>query len=848
MDFTNKVVLLTGGAIGIGFEYAKELLRNGVKHLAILDLPTSSGAETADKLNGEFRNARVIFIVCDVTNDNEFEAAFAKTVKEFGGLDIVINNAGILNEKKWKLMIDINVTAVVKGTMLGLQYMGKDQGGKGGIIVNTASIFGLDPVEWFPIYDATKFAVIGLSRSFGLPYHYEKTGVTVLAMCPGVTDTALAAGAGNGLGSYVDPKLAIDGYRKFPLHKPEVVGKALVEIIRKGKSGSVWISEGGKPVTEVFIPDRFELIASSRKYLNFVHLLEMDFKNKVAMITGGANGIGFECVKELLRSGVEHVAILDLITSRGVESADKLNAEFGKGRTMFIVCDVTKTDEFEVAFSKTIVEFGRLDIVINNAGILKETKWELMIDINFMGVVRGTMLGLRHMGKNTGGIGGVIVNIASIFGLDPVAWFPVYDATKHAVIGLSRSFGLPYHYEKTGVRVLTMCPGITETSLVTNISKSVGEFGDAKSAEEDMLRFSKQNPEVVAKATMEIIQKGTPGSVWLSEGEEPVCNIIIPDRLTLVAFSRAQEYTQVVNNQNLKTVLKWFIGCVVERTRRIDIIYCSEMNLKDKVALVTGSARGTGFAHAMELLRNGVKHVAMLDLATSPGTESANKLNMEFGQGRAIFVICDVTKADEFEAAFAKTVKEFGGIDIVINNAGILNESNWKLMINVDLNAVVQGTMLGMKYMGKNSGGKGGVIVNISSAAGIDPSAWYPVYVAAKHGVIGLTRSFGLPYHHEKTGVRIMALCPGVVTDTAMGEDGGHDLGPFVDYELALKDIRTQSIQKPEVVAKALVEIIQQGRSGSVWISEGEESVTEVFIPDRFTLIASSRKQHYSDI
>ncbi|XP_046435272.1 uncharacterized protein LOC124187067 [Neodiprion fabricii] len=574
----------------------------------------------------------------------------------------------------------------------------------------------------------------------------------------------------------------------------------------------------------------------------------MDFKNKVAMITGGANGIGFECVKELLRSGVEHVAILDLRTSRGVESADKLNAEFGKGRTMFIVCDVTKTDDFEVAFSKTIVEFGRLDIVINNAGILKETKWELMIDINFMGVVRGTMLGLRHMGKNTGGIGGVIVNIASIFGLDPVAWFPVYDATKHAVIGLSRSFGLPYHYEKTGVRVLTMCPGVTETSLVANISKSVGEFGDAKSAEEDMLQYSKQNPEVVAKATMEIIQKGTPGSVWLSEGEEPVCNIIIPDRLTLVAFSRAQEYTQVVNNKNLKTVLKWFIGCVVERTRRIDIIYCSKMNLKDKVALVTGSARGTGFAHAMELLRNGVKHVAMLDLATSPGTESANKLNMEFGQGRAIFVICDVTKADEFEAAFTKTVKEFGGIDIVINNAGILNESNWKLMINVDLNAVVQGTMLGMKYMGKNSGGKGGVIINISSAAGIDPSAWYPVYVAAKHGVIGLTRSFGLPYHHEKTGVRIMALCPGVVTDTAMGEDGGHDLGPFVDYELALKDIRTQSIQKPEVVAKALVEIIQQGRSGSVWLSEGEESVTEVFIPDRFTLIASSRKQHYSDI
>nr|XP_046491925.1 peroxisomal 2,4-dienoyl-CoA reductase [(3E)-enoyl-CoA-producing]-like [Neodiprion pinetum] len=488
----------------------------------------------------------------------------------------------------------------------------------------------------------------------------------------------------------------------------------------------------------------------------------MDFANKVALITGGAGGIGFQSAKELLRNGLKHVAILDLASSPGEELADKLNAEFGKGRAIFVSCDVTKANELEAAFAKTVNEFGGLDIVINNAGILNESKWELTIDINLIAVVRGTMLALQYMGKDKGGKGGVIVNTSSTYGVDPVAWSPAYAAAKAGVVGLSRSYGLSYHYDKTGVRVITMCPSFTETQL-------------------------------------------------LSEADDS----------RLLLFEDAKVALNEINN---------------------GLMQKGDMQVENKIALVTGGARGIGFAYATELLRNGAAHVAILDLATSPGLEAANKLNVEFGDGRAIFIECDVTKDIEFKAAFVKVIEELGGLDIVINNAGIVNESQYDLTININLTAVVRGTILGLQHMGKDKGGKGGVIVNTSSIYGLDPGPWLPVYGATKHGVVGLSRSFGLPYHYEKTGVKVLAMCPSF-TDTKLLNEVGDCTGPFVDKEAAMNDIKSQSLQKPENVGKALVDIISRGNSGSVWISEAGEPVAEIFIPDRFTLVASSRKQ-----
>ncbi|XP_046601366.1 15-hydroxyprostaglandin dehydrogenase [NAD(+)]-like isoform X1 [Neodiprion lecontei] len=255
MEIQNKIALVTGGANGIGFAHVRELLRNGAAHVAILDLANSKGDESAKKLNAEFGSDRAIFIVCDVTKQQEFEDAFAKVVKEFGGLDIVINNAGIMDDARWELMIEINITAVVRGTLLAFRYMGKDKGGKGGTLVNVASVAGLVPGKPFPIYHGTKHAVIGISRSFGHPYHYDKSGVRVLTLCPGGTETQLVTKAGGRMLDMVEQQELFDLLDSIPIQRPESVATGMIEIIKAGKSGSVWMVDNGEPAWEVDIPE-----------------------------------------------------------------------------------------------------------------------------------------------------------------------------------------------------------------------------------------------------------------------------------------------------------------------------------------------------------------------------------------------------------------------------------------------------------------------------------------------------------------------------------------------------------------------------------------------------------------
>lgn len=259
----------------------------------------------------------------------------------------------------------------------------------------------------------------------------------------------------------------------------------------------------------------------------------MDIKGKTALVTGAATGIGLEYVKELLRNGAQHVAACDLDSRKGEKAVRELQAEYGADRAIFIKTDVTNTAELEEAFKKTHTTFKALDIVINNAGILDDGRWELEIAINVNAVVRGTLLGFQYMGKDKGGKGGVVVNIASILGLAPMAGCPVYVGTKHAVIGITRSFGLPYHFDRTGVRTLVMCPGVTDTPLISeaHLRQMLGKWGEECGRELDAL--PKQKPDNVAKGMIHLIKKGKNGSVWVCEGGNPPYEVHIPDREVL---------------------------------------------------------------------------------------------------------------------------------------------------------------------------------------------------------------------------------------------------------------------------------------------------------------------------
>jgi len=255
----------------------------------------------------------------------------------------------------------------------------------------------------------------------------------------------------------------------------------------------------------------------------------MDFKGKVALVTGAAHGIGMATVQQLLQNGLKGVSMCDMNSENGEAAALSFTKEYGKDRIIFIKTDVTKEKDLEEAFKKTKETFGTIDIVINNAGIVGEDRWQAEIDVNVKGVVKGTQLALDYMGKHKGGNGGTVVNIASVAGLGLRTACPVYDGTKFFVVGYSLSISFPLLDNRHGVRILCMCPGATDTPILTGILDTFETLDVGR--EVITSQYITQQPDEVAQGIVHILREGATGSVWVCSNSRPVYQVEFPSLL-----------------------------------------------------------------------------------------------------------------------------------------------------------------------------------------------------------------------------------------------------------------------------------------------------------------------------
>jgi NAD(P)-dependent dehydrogenase (short-subunit alcohol dehydrogenase family) len=227
---------------------------------------------------------------------------------------------------------------------------------------------------------------------------------------------------------------------------------------------------------------------------------------QVAVVTGGANGIGFALCGQLAKAGL-NVVMSDVDDESLAVSAGRLTG--APGRVLPVRADVTSPEDVGRLAERTLAEFGRVDVVCNNAGTVgknmpiwefERVEWEWIMAVDFWGVIHGISAFVPHLVAQGHGH---VVNTASMAALTTVALNGPYNAAKHAVLSLSETLAADLRTQGVDVGVTVVCPGPTRTRLMTEGPRERPERYRPK---DDRGVVPQRNPNTFAGSTTHLLE------------------------------------------------------------------------------------------------------------------------------------------------------------------------------------------------------------------------------------------------------------------------------------------------------------------------------------------------------
>lgn len=233
--------------------------------------------------------------------------------------------------------------------------------------------------------------------------------------------------------------------------------------------------------------------------------------------------------------------------------------------------------------------------------------------------------------------------------------------------------------------------------------------------------------------------------------------------------------------------------------------------LEGRVGVITGAASGIGRAAALVMARERAK-IVISDVQDTAGEETVELVKQSGGEAR--FIKADVAKKESVEALIAKTVEAYGRLDWAFNNAGIsgpitathkYRDDDWQKVLDIDLTGVWYCMRAEIRQMLEQGGG---AIVNTASDAGLVGVRGLSAYAAAKHGVVGLTKTAALEY--AKSNIRVNVVCPGYV-ETPILDLGKERVPGFLEH--ALREEPIGRLGRPEEIGEAVAWLCSESAS-----------------------------------